>query len=261
MSNKEYIESGILALYVAGALPEDEMITLTRTINAQPELLAEVQRIEAAYMAYASLYAPQPAPTLLQDIHTRIQAAQGIPPRIGGLMGASWLGWLVGAIGLLGCLYLVNQSSQCRQDQQRLQNENVALAAALDSAQAHHTMIKRELVDMLQPNTTQVTMKAVGPVADAEAIVYWNRDSKNVCVLAHKLPEPPEGFVYQLWWMKSLEPLLPQDAGLLQDFARNPERIFMVKPAEAAQAFAITLEPAGGSTVPTLDQLYVFGTV
>lgn len=261
MNNKEYIESGVLELYVAGALPEQEMIEVTQAVKAHPELLAEVERIESAFMAYASLHAPKLPDSLLQSIYNHIQAAQGTPPRVSSGFNAGWLGWIVAALGLLGCLYLVNQSGQCEQQQQDLVEQNAAMAQSLDSLQQRYSQARQQFAEVLQSNTTQVVMGAAGQVPDAEAIVYWNRDTENVYVLATNLPEPPAGYVYQLWWMESLEPLTPNDAGLLEGFADNPDKFFQVKPTSEALAFAITLEPEGGSKVPTLEQLYVFGAV
>lgn len=261
MKIQEYIDSGILELYVAGALPEATMVEVTQAIKQEPALRSEVERIEAAYMAYASLHAPKLPSGLLQHIYNHIQAAQGTPPRISGGLSASWLGWIVAAAGLLGCLYFVNQQQQCQQTTEDLSSQVIALSASLDSLQQRHDQARNQFAAILQPNTVQVVMEAAGQIPDVAATVYWNRDNEQVYVLAHQLPEPPAGFVYQLWWMESLAPLLPHDAGLLEGFAQNPDKLFQVKPTSEAIAFAITLEPAGGSTTPTLDQLYVLGTV
>jgi hypothetical protein len=48
--------------------------------------------------------------------------------------------------------------------------------------------------------------------------------------------------------------------GLLDKFDDN-QRIFAVNNTGDAEAFAITLEPAGGSLNPTMEQLYTLGKV
>jgi anti-sigma-K factor RskA len=65
-----------------------------------------------------------------------------------------------------------------------------------------------------------------------------------VYVDAAGLPEPPKGMVYQVW---ELNPLTPTSIGLLDKFDDNNQRIFAVNNTGDAEAFAITLEPAGGS--------------
>ncbi|MDX1762076.1 MAG: anti-sigma factor, partial [Christiangramia sp.] len=53
----------------------------------------------------------------------------------------------------------------------------------------------------------------------------------------------------------------PTSIGLLEKFAADNNKIFALENANESQAFGITLEPEGGSESPTMDQLYVLGTV
>jgi anti-sigma-K factor RskA len=76
--------------------------------------------------------------------------------------------------------------------------------------------------------------------------------------MQRELPEPPKGMVYQVWALK-LNPLTPTSIGLLDKFDDNNQRIFAVNNTGDAEAFAITLEPAGGSLNPTMEQLYTLG--
>lgn len=87
-------------------------------------------------------------------------------------------------------------------------------------------------------------------------MVYWNPDQQKVYVDAGQLPAPPAGKQYQLWALAGGQPV---DAGMLQ-VNRQPG-LQQMKPVGAAQAFAVTLEPEGGSASPTLEQLYVMGEV
>jgi hypothetical protein len=58
--------------------------------------------------------------------------------------------------------------------------------------------------------------------------------------------------VYQVWALK-LNPLTPTSIGLLDKF--DESTYFAVNNTGDAEAFAITLEPAG-SLNPTMEQLY-----
>jgi anti-sigma-K factor RskA len=90
--------------------------------------------------------------------------------------------------------------------------------------------------------------------------IYWNKETKVVYVDAEGLPEPPKGMAYQVWALK-LNPLTPTSIGLLDNFDSNDQKIFAVDHASSAEAFGITLEPAGGSLPPTMEQLYTLGKV
>ena len=122
----------------------------------------------------------------------------------------------------------------------------VGYVAALSSAQ--------------DPKNTIVPLagQEVSPTSFAK--VYWNQETHTVYVDGAGLPEPPEGYVYQVWALK-LNPLTPLSIGLLDDFTGDNKRIFAVDNVVEAEAFGITLEPAGGSATPTLEQLYTLGKV
>ena len=99
--------------------------------------------------------------------------------------------------------------------------------------------------------------QAIDPTASAK--VYWNKEQQTVYVDAAGLPKPPEGMVYQVWALK-LNPLTPTSIGLLENFTAD-NAIFKVENNAGAEAFGITLEPAGGSKSPTLEKLYTLGKV
>ncbi len=67
--------------------------------------------------------------------------------------------------------------------------------------------------------------------------------------------------VYQVWSLKLSPTLTPTSIGLLGDFNGNNEKLFAVSKTSDAEAFGITLEPAGGSKNPTMKQLYTLGKV
>ena len=98
----------------------------------------------------------------------------------------------------------------------------------------------------------------VSPTSYAKA--YWNKQEEKVFIDAKGLPEPPDGFVYQVWSLK-LSPLTPTSMGLLEDFATDENKVFALNNPNDSEAFGITLEPAGGGESPTLEQLYTLGVV
>ena len=104
----------------------------------------------------------------------------------------------------------------------------------------------------------QLAGQQVAPEAYARA--YWNAEVNQVYIDGNGLPEPPPGMVYQVWSLK-LDPLTPTSLGLLEDFTADSDKIFALSNPEESEAFGITLEPAGGSESPTLEQLYTLGAV
>ena len=66
--------------------------------------------------------------------------------------------------------------------------------------------------------------------------------------------------VYQVWSLK-LSPLTPTSLGTIDDFTTDANKIFEIENSNESEAFGITLEPAGGSATPTMEQLYTLGVV
>ena len=74
------------------------------------------------------------------------------------------------------------------------------------------------------------------------------------------LPAPPKGKIYQIWSLK-ITPLTPTSLGTIDTFRTNSSKVFTIENPNESDAFGITLEPAGGSSSPSLDQLYALGAV
>ena len=107
---------------------------------------------------------------------------------------------------------------------------------------------------VLNPDFIAITMKGLPISPEATSIVYWNKEDGTVYVNANNLPAPEQGKQYQLWALKGGQPV---NAGMID---MNGKIQFMEN-ISSADAFAVTLEPAGGSPSPTLELLYVIGNV
>jgi anti-sigma-K factor RskA len=130
----------------------------------------------------------------------------------------------------------------------------------LQIADSKNSLAKTEdlLNTIRDKNITVVALggQTVSPTSYAKA--YWNKGEKKVYIDAQGLPDPPNGFVYQVWSLK-LNPLTPTSMGLLEDFVDDDNKVFALANPNESEAFGITLEPAGGSESPNLEQLYALG--
>lgn len=75
-------------------------------------------------------------------------------------------------------------------------------------------------------------------------------DENAAVVLLHHAPAPPEGKVYQMWLMDS-QGKHPRSVGLMKRADVKPTTTTLIKGVKDAGAFAITIEPGGGSKQPT----------
>ncbi|RYE01089.1 MAG: anti-sigma factor, partial [Sphingobacteriales bacterium] len=75
-----------------------------------------------------------------------------------------------------------------------------------------------------------------------------------VYMMVKNLPQPAAAEQYQLWALLNGQPV---DLGVFD--LRQEKLLVRMKGVQAAEAFAITLEPKGGSANPTLSKMYVYG--
>lgn len=104
-------------------------------------------------------------------------------------------------------------------------------------------------------NSRRIELKGVEKHPDMLADVYWHT-SKKVFLEMKNLPAAPSGKQYQLWAIVDGKPV---DMGMYN--AKKDSTVQEMKSVENAQAFAITLEKEGGNPTPTMEEMYVMGTI
>jgi hypothetical protein len=174
---------------------------------------------------------------------------------------ASYIGWAA-AIVLLGCLgiqyFMYDQEVEKKE---AVTKEKDKFEQLLASVSKDNEQKEKALKVIRAKNSAIVNLGGQAVSPDSYAKVYMNNEENEVFVDIAGLPEAPEGKVYQVWAL-TLNPLTPTSIGVL-DKAQLAENkgIYPVDNFEGVQAFGITLEPAGGSASPTMEQLYTLGEV
>jgi anti-sigma-K factor RskA len=260
MDTKEYIESGILELYVYGLLSEAENIEVSTMAKNHPEINDEIIAIEKGIVALSSSFSPFHSVANFEKIKAKLELKHSNVVQMKPRNWSNYMGWAAAVVLLIGIGYQYQQLGQTKNKVVAIGNEKEKLTKELNFLEQKNKAAETNLAVIRDDKNTVVALsgQAVNPKSFAK--VYWNKESKVVYVDAAGLPEPPKGMVYQVWALK-LNPLTPTSIGLLENFDRNNQKIFAVENADYAEAFGITLEPAGGSLSPTMDQLYTLGKV
>lgn len=259
MNIQDYISSGILELYVYGALTEEESAEVTRIIKKYPEVRAEVEEIEKALISLSSAAAPGETGSFMPSVKYLRQEERKLK-RTERKNWKSYMGWAASFIFLIGLSFLFYQNNELRRSLQALQEENTQIETQI--ANAREDIEKtRELLDVLRSkNILQITLDGQEPAPEAFATAYWDKENDITYIDAKELPTPPKGMVYQVWSLK-MQPLTPTNLGLLESFEEDETKIFRLENNYASEGFGITLEPEGGSETPTLERLYALGVV
>lgn len=266
MDIKTYIESGILELYVAGALSDKENRAVYDAMLKHPEILQEVLHIEAAVVKLTA----HAAPSTSKDIFTSVKKAVGITdndttviPLNASTNKTNWFsytGWAAAVFLTAGLLWTVNKNDTLQNRVSTITTDKEFLEIQMENVNSDLADTKKLLNVVRDQNLINITLDGQAVYPEGYAKVYWDKSAETVYLDLAGLPKPPEGKVYQIWSL-TLNPLSPTSLGTIDNFNDNANKIFELQNNNASQAFGITLEPAGGSESPTMEQLYTLGVV
>jgi anti-sigma-K factor RskA len=274
---QDYIQSGIIESYVLGMANEEEATELLQLSHQYPEIQQAIDSFEISLEANAfknavavpadikenllNLLKDDFAVPLVEEATTPVVSLQqtsfnqapvkSIGSRLKYIAAASTI-LLVVSTGLN--YYFYNQYQTSKNNYLALLKENISVTADNKVYQTKMIDLYNGMQIMSDPNMIKVEMPGVPGKETSLTTVFWNKNTKDVYLLANKLPQAAEGKQYQLWALVDGKPV---DAGLLEDC----NGVCKLKNIPKAQAFAITLEDKGGSASPHLDQLYVIGNV
>jgi anti-sigma-K factor RskA len=273
---KEFISSGVLESYVLGTATAEEISRVREMAKLHPEVNAELEQIEASLMEYAESGTSAPSYTLKNKITSALfeePASRVRKPtlvNINGSSSSSFMRYAVAAsVGLLIGLSVFTYSLYEKLTKAQLvlsvsQQENDILADELNKKEreldAQITELndkKIELAMMMKPGSKMIMLKGMDLAPEATAMILWNTKDKEVYINNATLPMPPEGKQYQLWAIVNGKPV---DAGVFM-VSEGKFTMQKMKDMSNAQAFAVTLENAGGSEKPTMEAMYLMGNV
>jgi anti-sigma-K factor RskA len=260
MDIKAYIESGILELYVAGQLSEKENQEVYELMQQYPEILQEVLEIEAAVVKLTAAVSPHAIDfdSFKGKLDEKDVKVVDLKPKKPNWI--SYTGWAASILLVGGLLWTLNNNNQLEEQLKTAELEKQYLEIQIEDARIDLAATKNLLDAIRDKDILAVPLGGQGDYAATYAKVYWNKSDNTIYLDAEGLPDAPEGKVWQVWSL-TLNPLTPTSLGTIDDFNTDDNKIFTIANTNNSQAFGITLEPAGGSETPTMEQLYTLGVV
>lgn len=265
MEVDKYIASGILELYVAGLLTEDENLEVHQNSIQYTEIRNEILAIEAAILELTQAVVPKYAKRKgFEDVKVRIGERKDTKvvqmPKEEKSNLSTYIGWAAAVLFGAGLAWFYVQNDQLKSDIEMVNEQNEVLEQQIFEARGSLTDTEELLSSLRDKDVTVISLGGQEVSPDSYAKAYWNKEQNKVLIDAQGLPEPPDGMVYQVWSLK-MDPLTPTSVGLLENFASDDNKVFTLNNPNESEAFGITLEPAGGSEGPTMEQLYTLGAV
>ena len=184
------------------------------------------------------------------------------PREIVGLSGASIpqrsifsmaASWVLLALSIAGNIWFFTNWKNSEEKLVALETQNQVLAQEGKALKANY---QEEVAILQNPDFKVITLAGQPVYPTAKALIYFDKNKKEVYLSAMKLPKAPTGKQYQLWAIIDGKPV---DAGLIE----GTSNVLKMKSMTNAVAFAISLEEKGGSTTEAGPKgtIYVMGAV
>jgi anti-sigma-K factor RskA len=259
---KAYIASGILEQYAFDLLSPTERSEVEANIQKYPELVEELRQIEYAIEKYLSLYQDSPSPDFQQRLNDSLEnivpdplpTPPTTPPTSSGVNG-----WLTGLaiIALAAAAWLFFDNQQKDRNYQELATEYQNLQLDCDETTETNRGLLNQLQTIRQSGNSLIQMRGTDKDTTAFASIIYNTETKKSYLDIVNLATPDADKQYQLW---AIVDGTPVDMGVFDVTVDTNSTLQEVPFIENVQAFAVTLEPRGGSIVPTLEEMVVVGT-
>ncbi|WP_233636004.1 anti-sigma factor [Hymenobacter setariae] len=285
------MESGRLEQYALGELDPAARAEVEAQASRYPEVREELDALLAGLDVYAEAHAITPPAGMRERVLGRVLAEIGtaaptapaaapapeVPtmrvsasnphvasPPPAAAPTARRSGWAIAAsvallLSLVGNALLYTNLQQTRSDLAVALSEQTRFASATQVMERRLSSTQEQLHVLRSPDEYKLVALAGTPAhPTARARVLFNKVAHRVYVDVAQLPPLPPGKQYQLW---ALDQGKPVDAGVLTAATTAGDGLQQMKDIGSAQAFAMTVEPTGGSAGPTLDTMTVIGNI
>lgn len=269
MNTKEYISSGIIESYILGLASPEEAGIFECVMGKNAEVRAAFEVAQKTLEDLATIQAVTPPDDLKSKIWNKIQQEQVVEeiqpvssvdiPLIKpqettkNQVKNSWKSYAIAAsvlflVSAAGNLFWMNNQAKMKSELAKMETEKKSQDLTMQK-------INQKMAMISNPDMKMVMLKGVEKHTDSKAMVFWDTKTKEVYLNAESLPKAPEGMQYQLWAIVDGKPV---NAGM---YTEEKDSKIALANIPKASAFAITLEKQGGSPVPTMENMFVMGSV
>jgi anti-sigma-K factor RskA len=249
-------EIGDLAAgYALGSLDGDDRTRFEALLRAgDPQAVGALRDFEETLSDLAAATPASPPPAVKATLMERIAAAPPAPRTTAAARPrrALWPAVLSGALaaGLAAIVVGWSVSSTYEKRLDALAHDADQLKEELRAQQAVIAILR-------DPTTQVVSLAGLPPAPGARARMMWHEKAGGIFV-ATGLPAAPVGKAYQLWAIAGTN--APVSAGVftVDDAGTGSLSVRPLPGVTTVNAFAVTLEPAGGLPAPS-GEMYLLG--
>ncbi len=263
MTSKEFIESGILELYVLDTLSDAEKAEVEHMCAKHPEVMDELTAVEEAMEQMDMELGIATPAAVKQKLFDALPAAKPHGKQVTLSSTQETKGsWMMAAsvtfaiLSFAAAVFYFQKYNNMSGEYEALVAQNTMTAQELNQVKNSLDQNEQLLAIATDESTRRVPLNATQEGSNLQLFVYWNASSEEVYLDIGNLGTPGNQQDYQLWAIVEGQPV---SMGVV-DFS-NPSSLQKMSPVSGAVAFAITLEPKGGRATPTLENMVVLGQV
>lgn len=244
-------------MYVLGSLSEQEVVQLEEVLSGNVELREELQALEAEFELIGFENAVEPARHVREQFLAKmgVQPAESVASEKIGMQNGNSLqstkllvAASLAALFALGSFWLYVQWQRTADDFKSLEQQTVELQDRLNSLEQKYSSTQQRYVSINTPGVIPLYLRGNEISPQSTMIAYINHQNKSVIVNTLGLQPLDADKSYQLWADVDGEMI---NMGLLPE----AEEYIPVRYIDKAESLNITIEPAGGSDHPTVENL------
>ena len=262
MNKEDIISSGLLELYAMGISSPEETREVEQYLQQFPELKQELNEIEISLEKYARANAVEPSASVKEKLFKQVfpgspegegKAARVIPIQSNNRTSSFPYYKLIAAASVLLLIISAVLNFNFYQKYHKADAQLQIAQQKMEQQQKSNQAMTQDLDVVTNKYAQPVLLKGTPNAPDAVAKIFWMKNTGEVYINPTNLPNAPAGKQYQLWGIVDGKPV---DGGMITT-EKGTFHIQKMKSFGKAEAFAITLEKAGGSPTPTMDQMVV----
>lgn len=254
MNIETYISSGIIEQYVLGLCSAEERNELELLRKQEPMLHKAILEFEIAFeqkmMQGNSFPSSKTDASVLETIRALKTPIVAFKKEEQKIVSFGWLKpFAATAVLLLGVSAYYNYN---------LYNKNKEQANTIAAINNQPTTLPIGDYNILKnPRITPIAMNGVGLHAVCRCTMFWDKNTGKAYVMIHHLMPSGDTKDYQLWATVNGKQV---SVGMINDKIRD-RFVEVTGMPQGANEFIVTLEKAGGSTTPNLEETYLMGKI
>lgn len=258
MDKQELLSDGYLTAYITGEVSAEESKQIEVLIASEDDVRAEYFELQKTLELLAFRQAMAPPSSVKQLVMQDEKVMKNLD-FVDNNSGTQTSRFMLAAsitlalISAMASFYFWNQWKNTDYRLAQLTARNIELAENYNLVNQELTNIRQDLAVIISPEFQRIILQGTENAEGAKAVVYWNPTQEELFLNTSNMVSLSEDQQYQLW---ALVDEVPMDAGV---FDASSGTFQIMKGIAEADAFAVTIEQAGGAESPTLSTMQVYG--